>query len=146
MITRHPRVGGAALLLCVALAAGCGQPGSRVKGRVTHNGKPVVWGSVTLIASDNQPYSALLETDGSFALDGVPAGKAKVGVVSDNPDKTLTPPGGEDGRPVKQSPAPDRPKPAKGAWFPLPDKFGDPMTSGVSVTVTRGQSLEIDLK
>lgn len=133
------------VLLGLTTVVGCGG-GGPIKGKVTYQGKPVVWGSITLIGSDGVPYESMLETDGSFTVKGMPPGTAKVGVVSSNPENQGRPAAVKDERPVQQEAAPDRPKPAKGTWFPLPDKFGDPLTSGVTATVASGQSLTIDLK
>ena len=41
---------------------------------------------------------------------------------------------------------PGRPLPPAGAWFPIPEKYSDPNTSGLSDVVKAGQDLNIDLK
>ena len=46
----------------------------------------------------------------------------------------------------KQDTAPNTPKPAAGQWFPLPAKFEKPGESGVTVDVSGGKELNIELK
>jgi|SRR5262245_37471704 len=129
--------------------AGCGPGKTEVKGKVTHNGKSVVYGSVTLIASDGIIYSGEIKEDGTFAIPGVPAGEAKIGVLSPNPKPPETAkatakddPGGFS-RGDRRGPPP--PESIVKAWFPIPARYGDPMTSGLTEKVTAGQPLNINL-
>src|SRR5262245_33088792 len=145
------RSGLVALFLALGgLTAGCGPSKTEVTGKVTHNGKPVVYGSVTLIGSDGIVYSSQIKEDGTFAIPGVPAGPVKIGVLSPNPKP---PEAGKasgkddlgafsrgDRRP------PPVPESVVRAWFPIPDKYADPMTSGLSDKVSRGQPLNINLQ
>ncbi|HJZ92707.1 MAG TPA: carboxypeptidase-like regulatory domain-containing protein [Gemmataceae bacterium] len=132
------------------LSAGCGPSKTEVTGKVSHNGKPVVYGSVTLIGSDGIVYSGQIKEDGTFVIPGVPTGPVKIGVLSPNPKP---PEAGKasakddlggfsrgDRRP------PPLPESVVRAWFPIPEKYGDPMTSGLTETVSRGQPLNINLK
>src|SRR5262245_30902479 len=73
------------LLALLLLAAGCG-PGTRTAaGKVTYQGKPVVWGSVTLKAADGSMHQVGINLDGTYRLDRVPVGPAQVGVSSPDP-------------------------------------------------------------
>src|SRR5262245_23328701 len=135
------RVPVALLLLCVV--AGCGPTKTKIQGKVTYKGKPVVFGSISLIASDGTNYSAEIKPDGSFALDGVPTGMAKIGVSSPDPHLLAGPKTG--GKDVgfergdrRAAPPPDA---VIQAWFALPDKYADPINSGVSKTVSKGEDL-----
>jgi hypothetical protein len=106
---------------------------------VTYQGKPVVWGSVTLKAADGSIHQIGINLDGTFRLDRVPVGPAQVGVSSPDPApspraKALADP---------RTPAVPPPLPP-GAWFPLPAKYADPATSGVTVQVGGGPT-DIDL-
>ncbi|MEI7685235.1 MAG: hypothetical protein WCL32_09425 [Planctomycetota bacterium] len=121
-------------------ALGCGSPGE-VAGKVTFNGKPVVIGTVLILASDSLPYSAPLSETGEFAVPKVPAGKALVAVVSRNPALT---------RPARPRPgkADTTPGPAKDAvkaladkWFPIPERFSQLEQSGLELTVKPGSNL-----
>lgn len=155
----------AAFLLAFAVSfaalAGCGGGKTAAKGKVTLNGKPVVWGSVTLVDSHGQYYSGPIDLNGNYAVEGVPAGPVKIGLFSPKPQddtplktgktvaalkegKTTEP---EDPRAkFKSAPPPEQPKPPPGAWFPIPDKYNDPQSSGLSGEVKSGQPLDIELK
>lgn len=130
-----------------ALAAGGCAPGKGVaSGKVTHKGKPVTSGSVTLIASDDLPYAAPINPDGSYSIPGVPNGVVKIGVNSPNPAGVGR--GGRGGsaafseaREGQSSPAPT---PASG-WVELPEKYADPLKSGLSGAVNGEAPLNIDL-
>ena len=117
----------------VALS-GCGPSTATVSGKVTYQGKPVVSGSVTVKAADGTVHQIGLNPDGSFRLDAVPTGPATVGVASPDPKPSS--------RFEKDDPR--RPEPVAG-WFPLPPKFADPATSGLTLTVGSG-SADLDLK
>jgi hypothetical protein len=108
---------------------------------VTYQGKPVVWGSVTLKAADGSIHQIGINPDGTYRLDRVPVGPAQVGVSSPDPKPSARRRDGDDGRGRPNPP----PGPPPGAWFPLPAKYADPATSGVMVQVGGGPA-DIDLK
>ena len=107
-------------------------------GTVTHKGKPVAWGSVSLVAADGSAHSAELGRDGRFSVANVPTGPARVGVSSPDPYP--------DGRKAKYEgrykPPADLPD---GAWFPLPAQYADPQKSGLTLQVG-GSPADLDLK
>jgi hypothetical protein len=168
-------VAAAALAVGFVVLGGCGPSTTTVKGKVTHKGKPVVWGSVTLADAKGQYHQGEIELDGSYTIDNVPVGQVKIGVYSPKPDdgtgrgkgrgaaSTAGSKGGaqaekgagelEDPREKffaqqggKKNATPERPKPAPGQWFPIPDKATDPLTSGMTGTVKAGEPLDIDVK
>jgi hypothetical protein len=135
-----------------------------VKGKVTYNGKPVVWGSVTLQDEQGQFHQGDLDLNGNYAIDKVPPGKVKVGVFSPNPQavrpdpakakgkanfKTVTPDDDPRAKFLAQrgprEPPPARPRPAPGQWFPLPSQLSDPVTSGVVLEVKKGKEVDLDI-
>ena len=128
------------LLALVVLAPGCGPGTDTAAGKVTYQGKPVVWGSVTLRAADGSMHQIGLNPDGTYRLDRVPVGPAKVGVSSPDPTPSARAGRGGDAR-VPAGPPP----PPPGAWFPLPARYADPAASGVTVQVGGGPA-DIDLK
>lgn len=142
----------AAALALLALA-GCGGGTASVSGKVTFQGKPVVYGTVVLIGADGLPRSGQIQPDGTFTVPGVAVGTAKAAVSSPPP------PGAEpakkaarggrdaedDERAPPPPPAPVDPAVVKG-WFPLPEKYGDPDKSGLTVQVGSGQPADFDLK
>lgn len=61
-------------------------PGASViSGRVSSQGKPVVFGTVTVLASDNRVYSVPIRADGTYLLRHVPPGAVNVAVSSPQP-------------------------------------------------------------
>jgi hypothetical protein len=127
-------------------AGGCGPRTADLTGKVTFDGKPVVFGNVVLIGADGATRYGPLQPDGSYRVDKVPVGPAKV-MVSSPP-----PPGAG---PPQEMTAIDREK-AAGAppvpvdqtlaknWFPIPSKYGNPAESGLTVNVD-GNSFDIPL-
>src|SRR4051794_25666415 len=76
-------------LALLAALAGCGPPGKAdVSGKVTHQGKPVICGVVTIRGSDNIDMPGTIQTDGSYTVQGVTSGVVKIAVVSPNPAET----------------------------------------------------------
>jgi hypothetical protein len=124
----------AALAVGVLLAASGCTSKTTVTGKVTYKGKPVIWGTVSVIASDNIQYAAQITPEGTFSIPNVPSGPAKFAVSSPNPDGTarggpaaLNGGAGDRGSGGDSGP----PSPPAGAWFPLPEKYSDPLKSGL---------------
>jgi len=170
---RLSRVAAVTLGLCAVVGlSGCGGNTS-VSGKITHAGKPVVWGSVTLVDQAGEFHQGNIQPDGTYTIDSVPVGAVKIGVTSPKPagesggkgGKTAPEGGGgktgparggvgggglEDPRSKHQqepggTPNHAPPGPPAGAWFTIPDKVRDPMTSGLTGTVTPGKPLDIDI-
>jgi hypothetical protein len=119
---------------------GCGGAGD-VRGRVTYQDKPVCSGNVVIIGSDSLPYYGPIQEDGSYIAKGVKVGEAKVAVFSPGP---TAPPEGPVGDKIKKN-TQNTVDPKK--WFALPERYGDPATSGLSLTVHRGENkFDIPLK
>ena len=135
------RAFGALLMALAALTADCGPGSATAAGKVTFQGKPVVWGSVTLVAADGSVHQAGIEPDGTYTVPNVPVGTAKVGVESSSPPV----PGvrGRDGDARGSAPPPP---PPPGAWFALPATLSDPAKSGVTVEVRRDKPADLELK
>jgi hypothetical protein len=122
------------------LASGCSSK-TTVSGKVTYKGKPVVWGTVSIIAKDNIQYAAQINPDGTYTIPNVPTGPAKFAVSSPNPDGTA-----RGGPAAANGGAGDRgsggeggpPNPPAGTWFPLPEKYTDPLKSGLAGTIGSG--------
>ncbi|MGA2619802.1 MAG: hypothetical protein ABSF26_19490 [Thermoguttaceae bacterium] len=133
------------LLVWLAVAGGC-QHTATVTGKVRYRDRPVVYGSVIFRNSDNTARSGVIEPDGSYRVENVPAGCVQIVVISRDPAKGHRGLGG---------PKPARPGPqaapgqdtATGQWFPLPPKYEKPETSGLVHTIGTGQvSHDIDLQ
>jgi hypothetical protein len=130
----RPLVAVCGLLALLTLVPGCGPRTATAAGKVTYQGKPVVWGSVTLRAADGTVHQIGIESDGTYRLEGVPVGPAKVGVSSPDPKPSARLGRGGDDERARPAPPPLPP----GAWFALPPKYVDPNTSGVTVQVGGG--------
>jgi len=132
-------VGGVAgfglLLIVLALFSG-GK--AKVTGRVTMQGRPVIWGSVVLVGENGQSVVGRIEPDGTFTVANAPTGEVAVAITSPDPliqhyatqIKTS-----RERIPVKQW-APltiDRSQ-----WFVLPSRYEDAKTSGLTLSLKRG--------
>jgi hypothetical protein len=115
-----------------------------------------------------------IDLNGTYSIDSVPTGPVKIAVASPKPDDPSGRGAGKGGRgpagaaagggvgkanPDMEDPRekffaaqggkknePERPKPAPGQWFAIPDKYADPTTSGLSGDVKSGTPLDIDIK
>ncbi|MBN9118989.1 MAG: carboxypeptidase regulatory-like domain-containing protein [Planctomycetes bacterium] len=137
-----------AVAAALAAAAGCGGSYADVAGKVTYQGRPVAYGTVSVIGVDKKTYYGVLNQDGTFTVPGVPVGPAKLGVYS--PDPYFDPPipaaekaKAEEARRASGVPTPL--KPPKGAWFRLPGKYADPLSSGLTAEVTAPPAV-VDLR
>ena len=129
----------------VCTAGGCASKGN-VTGKVTHQGKPVTSGTVTMIASDKMPYPGMINADGSYSIANVPSGPVKVLVTSPRPagENRVAPPIGGGDTDISKGPDPAAVQAAPDGWFPIPDKYGDPTTTTLTGTV-RSPMVTIDL-
>lgn len=141
---------GAGFAVLAALMTGCGTKATTVKGTVKYQGKDVVWGSVAVVASDGINYPATINPDGSFTIENVPTGPCKIGVNSPNPEGR---PGSRHGGATKEGagglgsrlPEDTRPRPPAGAWVEIPDRYTDPLTSGLTDEIRAGQPLRVEI-
>jgi hypothetical protein len=133
----------AAPFLLLLAAAGCGNTGT-VSGRVTYKGEPVPGGVITFYGANGRTDSGRIEADGRYAVYQAPLGEVKVTVVR---PKVGPPPRVFKGREPPRHPdaAGSAPAPSDKVMI-LPDRFKDPSTSGLTVTVKGGsQTTDIDL-
>jgi hypothetical protein len=143
-------------LLLGVLTTGCGDARSgSLSGRVTYQGKPVVFGVVQAFGSDGLPASCLIQPDGSYTLTGLPVGDVRIAVNSPNPARedisaptaAINPPPAI-AKAKRSRPAAPLPPPADmKRWFPLPAEYADVSTSGIQTRVeSRNQAWDIQLK
>jgi hypothetical protein len=135
-------------VIALLLFTGCGGTGD-LSGKVTYNGKPVVYGTVVVMGSDGITKSGTIQPDGSYTVSGIRTGTAKIAVSSPQPPGSVPPKKGgrdredDDKPPVNDPPAP--PEVIKN-WVPIPNKYGDPAKSEITVEVKSGQKFDIELK
>jgi hypothetical protein len=137
------------LNVLVLAAAGCGSTTSKgtVSGKVTHKNKPVVWGTVTLIASDNKAYTGEITPEGTYSIPDVPGGPVKLCVTSPNPDAGKQRGGAGRGGAgdVEAGGGAAGVSLPKGAWFLIPEKYADPQRSGLTGTVHNDTTIDLKL-
>lgn len=141
----------AGLGLALVAAIGCGGT-TNVSGKVSYQGKPVVYGSVVVVGADGVPKGGPIQPDGSFQASGVKIGPAKIAVSSPQPPGF----GGAKKARTSSRDDPDDRAPADAgisaspevlkAWVPLPPKYADPQKSELTATIQAGQPLNLDLK
>jgi hypothetical protein len=123
----------------LAVAAGCAGRGD-VSGKVTYKGKALVWGTVQFEGSDNALKQGNIKSDGTYTIHGLAIGEARAAVSSINPkssDFQLRGPAAK-----ARTPRHD----VKG-WFPIPEKYDTPFTSGLVYTIKPGENtIDIELQ
>src|SRR5262245_27934228 len=159
MHTRLLRVLALALALALLGAAlpGCARTGS-LSGKVSYKGKTLAYGAVTVIGSDGIPVTGNIGLDGTYEIPALPTGPAKVGVVSPDPvveaEKLAKWQRKGGGRPTKvdkrkgkkEDTPPLANPPDRSKWFAIPDRYGVPESSGLTLTVKGGPNThDIDL-
>ena len=141
---------GAAVGVAVLTAAGCGGGTADVAGKVTFQGKPVVFGTVLVIGADGVPMAGAIQKDGTYRVSGVKLGAAKVTVSSPPPPGSRKAAGRRGGRDVIDderivAEEPVDPELVRN-WFPIPERYADPAKSDLATDVKPGQPFDIDLK
>lgn len=115
----------------VVLATGCDRGTGTLSGQVTYKGQPVTSGMVTVVDADGVPHGASIQPDGKYRVTDVPAGPVRVAVTSPDPRIAAAEARGEGATPP----------PATAAWRPIPERYADAATSGLTFTVKRGDNV-----
>jgi hypothetical protein len=141
---------GVLFLALTGTGLGCGPGKGDVTGSVTYKDKALKIGTVQFTASDGAVKDAQIQPDGTFSLNGVAVGLAKVSVVSRDDErmvkyvKALSAGAREmkGGKVGSGTPLP----PPKELSF-IPETYGDPITSGLTFKVEPGKNTyKLDLK
>jgi hypothetical protein len=123
---------------------GCGKA-TKVTGRVSYKDRAVTHGSVIFLSDTKIARSGVINPDGSYTVEGVPPGRARIGVISRDPLKGRSVLSGKKGDKSNKS-VPASGSSAAAGWFPLPRKFESPVTSQLTCTIdSRYVSHDIDL-
>lgn len=138
------------LFVCLLVSTiGCtpGKPRSAkyvdVTGKVTYQGKPVTGGQVTFFNEDGFNNNGVIDENGNYTISS-PVGPVKIMV-----DNKMLKMGMKEAAKKGAGPRPggEEPKPIKGKFVPLPDKYSAPDKTDLSYTVTNGpQTHDIELK
>jgi hypothetical protein len=146
MSSRYKYLGRFALtalgIMLLVSVQGCGGPFSgAVSGKVTYKGNALPGGIVTVIHPDGRNKEARIQEDGTYSIPDAPGGECKVTVhtIPPKPGSSFIKIGGQPLAPEPFYPA--------GKYVPIPKKYGDANTSGLSLTVKRGNSeFDIEIK
>ena len=135
----------AAVLL--VFAVGCGGRGD-VSGKVTYKGKPLVWGTVQFEGSDGILKQGNINSDGTYSVQGVKTGEAKVAVSSVNPNSSdFQPRLAENRERLEEGRTPPPSRPQVKGWFSIPEKYDTPHKSGLVYPIKSGvNTIDIELK
>ena len=134
----------AALALAVQALPGCGRQAGSVSGKVTLKGQPVPGGTVTFLGADDRAASCPIEADGTYTIDRVAVGVAKVAVA---PPVSAAPKGVKMDPGKMGAPADPGAAAAPAKRVAIPEQYQDPTQSGLTCDVKAGhQDYNIDLK
>jgi hypothetical protein len=122
----------AAGLLSFLALTGCERGRGDVSGTVTLDGKPLPGGMVTFVADNGQAEAARIGEDGKYTVTNIPVGLARVTVVTQPPVRMY-----ENGKAFEPL----------GKYVPIPERYRDPETSGLTFDVKRGpQDFDLPLQ
>jgi hypothetical protein len=102
---------------------GCERGRGDVSGTVTLNGKPLPGGMVTFVPDNGRAEAARIGEDGKYTITNIPAGPARITVATQQPIRMKE--NGKDFEPL-------------GKYVPIPERYRDPETSGLTLDVKRG--------
>jgi hypothetical protein len=122
-------------LALILASAGCTGGEAEFSGHVTYRGQPLYRGSITVVGSDNVPHIAAIGEDGSFRFEKVPAGVAKIGIQCPEPVAVDAAPTTDLGKKLFASGLAPTSTDGRKRWFTIPDKYGNPETSGLTVEI-----------
>jgi hypothetical protein len=128
---------------------------------VSYQGKPLRLGDVMVVGSDSLAYYGQIQDDGTYLVRGVACGPARLAVDSPDPrvdglaqreQRSRRPQWQADLEKTHGVKLPPRsrselPRVDLRKWFAIPPRYGSHETSGLSLTVGRGNNAhDIDLK
>ena len=123
----------------------CSPGQGHVHGQVKYQGKVVSQGSVVMVGDNRKPIVGRIETDGTYSVPGVPAGVVRIAVLSPRPGGALN--SGPTGLGLRKDATRMTAKAERSRWFPLPEKYEDPDTSGLTTEIHRGDNtFDIELR
>lgn len=138
-------VAGFGLLVIVLAFFFSGPKRATVSGRITFQGKPVIWGSVVLVGPDGRCAAGRIEQDGTYRVENASTGAVTVGVISRDPlvQNWATNLKSTRNRPTAKLFS-AKPPVDRNRWFPLPAHFEEPASSGVTLSI-KGGTNETDI-
>ena len=135
------------LLLSAFLVCGCGGGRGTVSGKVVFDGKPLATGMISFHSKvGNKEVNNAAIVNGAYSISNLPAGETDVTIKSVDPAKAAS---GSGAKASKEGGADARSAPKEGTsnYVPIPQRYGVPDQSGLTLTVTKGeQTFNVDLK
>lgn len=123
-------------IFCLLALSGCGPGRGDLTGNVSLQGKSLRFGTVTVLSDEGIPKSGVIK-DGIYSIQGIQTGTLKAMVTSPDPGVS---------QPAQRIPGTPPPKVDRAGWFPIPEKYGDFGTSGLTFTLKGGANTwDIDL-
>lgn len=120
---------------------------SSVRGKVTYKGAPVTAGTITFYPKDGGMYPHNINADGTYEMTSLPVGEMIVTIETETANTNTKMPtygprgkGGKGGKNPMIGPTPEGAPPpqAQGAYVKIPSKYAEKETSGLTVTLQRG--------
>jgi len=149
LLPKAPSTCAGLLVLATLSAVGCGGGTGTVTGKVTYNGNPLKGGEVWYVSeASKQTLSAQIGEDGTYTVNQVPVGPAKIVVKTKQllVQAYAGPPAGRGGAGKGKEPKHtneggyEKPsnEDAKRKFVAIPTRYEDAETSGLTYTVRRG--------
>ena len=135
-----PGLAAGLLAIALFLFPGCSKQVSKVSGRVTVKGEPIVAGRIVFIAEDGRLDSAQI-LDGAYLVSRAPIGNVKITITGTPPASNKPRVGaGKPERFVKPETGPNK------KFVDVPKKYSDEKTTDLTYEVKSGkQEYNIDL-
>lgn len=124
--------------------AGCGPGVATVTGKVSYKGTPLKGGNITFVSTEGKPtISDKISESGTYTLRDVPTGTVTICVETESLKTAAR-------APVYSAPPgmtnPNAPPPNQAnRYVPIPTKYADTATSGLSYKVVGSQTHDIEL-
>jgi hypothetical protein len=146
----------AGVLLLSLVSMGCGSSGT-VSGKVTYQGEDLGGGTVLFVSPGKKTERATIAPDGSYTIANIPTGTVKIAVetASARPPDPETmrrgmpqiPPDANLPPEAEKSMYKSSPENKGGKYIRIPDEYGDPDKSKLTLEVTGGnQHHDIELR
>lgn len=140
----------------VLVLLGCSKPSlapAKISGSLTYKGQPIRGGTMAFHTAEGAAYPAQIGDDGTYSATDIPEGELIVTVSTAHldPARKVAAEGRDHEKRMKMMSKAVQPGPSGGAeknepFIKIPEKYGNPKTSPITVTTTSGRNVkDIDL-